>query len=187
MNFHMADIFIVAVILYFLVRGYSSGFLLCMLSLVMLVVSLFVATLYSTQCTEYVKSTLFFLPEQTVQVLSFILLFVIVFTVLNWVSKVTKIINKLPLIGNLNQSLGALFGFVKGLLVISLVCFVINFQTSQEDLKKFVSGAKLYPYVSEIAPSVFNSLSMLVPSAKEFYYEFNEPIKKQMDEHINSL
>ena len=93
----------------------------------------------------------------------------------------------MPLIGSLNQSLGALFGFFKGLIVVSLLLFVLNFQTTSPELKRYVEEGKLFGYFSGVAPAVFDVISEIIPIGGDFYSEFNEVIKQEVDKQIESL
>ncbi|MBE6879595.1 MAG: CvpA family protein [Ruminococcaceae bacterium] len=58
--------------------------------------------------------------------LIFIILFVIISILLSFVIKATSLINKIPLIGTLNEFLGAIMGLVHGVIVIFVIVIVLN-------------------------------------------------------------
>ena len=58
--------------------------------------------------------------------LIFIILFVIITIILNIVAKLLKLVNKIPLIGNVNKLLGAVAGAAEAIIVIFLVCIFVQ-------------------------------------------------------------
>lgn len=58
--------------------------------------------------------------------LIFAVLFAIIAIILNIAAKLLKIVNKIPLVGKVNQGLGAVAGVAEAVIVIFLVCIFIN-------------------------------------------------------------
>ena len=56
----------------------------------------------------------------------FIILFILISILLSFVIKATSLINKIPLIGKLNEFLGAIMGFVHGVIVVFVVVILLN-------------------------------------------------------------
>ncbi len=56
----------------------------------------------------------------------FIILFIVISILLSFVIKATSLINKIPLIGTLNEFLGAIMGLVHGVFIIFVVVIVLN-------------------------------------------------------------
>lgn len=56
----------------------------------------------------------------------FIVLFVVISILLSFVIKATSLINKIPLIGTLNEFLGAVMGLVHGVVVIFVIVIILN-------------------------------------------------------------
>ena len=56
----------------------------------------------------------------------FIILFIIISVLLSLIIKATSIINKIPLIGTLNEFLGAIMGLVHGVIVIFVIVIILN-------------------------------------------------------------
>ena len=58
--------------------------------------------------------------------LIFLVLFVIIAIILSIVAKLLKVVNKIPLIGNVNKVLGAVAGAAEAVIVVLLVCIFIQ-------------------------------------------------------------
>lgn len=58
--------------------------------------------------------------------LIFLVLFVIIAIILSIVAKLLKVVNKIPLIGNINKVLGAVAGAAEAVIVVLLVCIFIQ-------------------------------------------------------------
>ena len=61
-----------------------------------------------------------------IRALIFLILFVIIAIILNIAARLLKIVNKIPLVGNVNKTLGAVAGAAEAVIVIFLVCIFIN-------------------------------------------------------------
>ena len=89
------------------------------------------------------------------KVVVYFLLFIVFTILLRVVSKFLENINKIPLIGKLNSSLGGVLGVVKAAIIILVVCTVMYFVVSSSDNQQLVSAiasSKLYNFITEINP-----------------------------------
>lgn len=89
------------------------------------------------------------------KVVVFFILFVLATLVLRMVSNFLENINKIPLIGKLNSTLGGVLGVAKALIIILVVCTVIYFIVSSSDnvdLVGAISDSKIYNFVTENNP-----------------------------------
>ena len=89
------------------------------------------------------------------KIVVFFILFVVATLVLRMVSNFLENINKIPLIGKLNSTLGGVLGVAKALIIIIVVCTVMYFIISSSDnvdLVGAISGSKIYNFVSENNP-----------------------------------
>ncbi len=89
------------------------------------------------------------------KVVVFFILFVLATLVLRMVSKFLENINKIPLIGKLNSTLGGVLGVAKALIIILVVCTVMYFIVSSSDnvdLVGAISDSKIYNFVIENNP-----------------------------------
>ena len=89
------------------------------------------------------------------KVVVFFILFVLATLVLRMVSNFLEKINKIPLIGKLNSTLGGVLGVSKALIIILVVCTVMYFIVSSSDnvdLVGAISDSKIYNFVTENNP-----------------------------------
>ena len=89
------------------------------------------------------------------KVVVFFILFVLATLVLRMVSNFLEKINKIPLIGKLNSTLGGVLGVAKALIIILVVCTVMYFIVSSSDnvdLVGAISDSKIYNFVTENNP-----------------------------------
>ena len=89
------------------------------------------------------------------KIVVFFILFVVATLVLRMVSNFLENINKIPLIGKLNSTLGGVLGVAKALIIILVVCTVMYFIVSSSDnvdLVGAISDSKIYNFVTENNP-----------------------------------
>lgn len=89
------------------------------------------------------------------KVVAFFVLFVLFTLVLRVVSKFLENVNKIPLIGKLNSTLGGVLGVVKAVIIVLVVCTVMYFIVSSSnntELVNAISGSKLYNLITENNP-----------------------------------
>lgn len=65
-----------------------------------------------------------------IETLIFIILFVIILIVLSIIIKATSLINKLPVIGSINELLGGVMGFLHGVIVVFVIVIILHLVVS---------------------------------------------------------
>ncbi len=89
------------------------------------------------------------------KVVMFFVLFVVFTLLLRVVSKFLENVNKIPLLGKLNETLGGVLGVLKAAIIILVVCTVMYFIVSSSDnaqLVSIISSSKLYNIITENNP-----------------------------------
>lgn len=89
------------------------------------------------------------------KVVAFFVLFILFTLVLRVVSKFLENVNKIPLIGKLNSTLGGVLGVVKAAIIVLVVCTVMYFIVSSSDNAELVNAitcSKLYNFITENNP-----------------------------------
>lgn len=180
----LLDIILLAFLGLFAFKGYKDGFVLSIINVVILLVSLFLTVLYVNEVADYLSSYLYLLGDSTIQVVAFALLFIVIYILLSFVANILKVLNSIPLVGSLNKFLGALFGFFKGILILSIIVFLFNSYRPKDLLEEQLKQSQVYEYLADIAPSVYNGLVSLIPIGKSFYEEFNQDVKEEIDGKI---
>lgn len=179
---HIVDIVFLILFAIFAFKGYNDGLAFSVLSVVFLLVSLFVAVLYMAELSDYLTSYLFLLGDSVISVIAFLILFFVSHIVLGFLGNVVKILNKMPIVGSLNKGLGAVFGLIKGMLILSILIFLLNTYKLSTFLEDELQESVSYNYLSEIAPSVYDSFVSLIPIGQKFYDEVNKDVKESIDE-----
>lgn len=101
----------------------------------------------------------------TVNIISIILVFVVVRILALFLKKFSHKINKLFIIGKINQLLGGIFGLAQGVFVIYLLMLVLS----------FFPTVKLYEYVAEEIPKSFVSQKLFNENARFFGMKVRYP------------
>ena len=179
------DIILLVILAYFALKGFKDGFILSVINVLLLLISLFLAVLYVNEFSNFLSSYLYLLGDSTVDIIAFSVLFLIIFIAFSFVANILKIVNKIPLVGFLNKVLGALFGLIKGILILSILVFLFNMYRPKDLFEKELQNSNVYSYLAEIAPSVYNTVVSLIPIGQSFYEEFNENVKNEIDDRIN--
>lgn len=162
------DLIISITILILSLFGLHKGFLKSVFSLIGIVAGFLLATNYNEVLTGYLSFIK--INERILSLISFLLIVVIINIILNYISQkisgfnfATKTIDKL---------FGFLFGMFKGIIFTSLFLLATTKLFSAFS-KKTIDDSKLYPYVIDAAPGIYNNIMTLLPNAKNFYQEFD--------------
>ena len=128
MSFSAIDFIFIGLIGLFMVRCFLKGIVSEILSVAALVLGLLAALFFHKNGGAFLRSQ--FWPELNVipEIAAFIILFVIVFLTVKIIEKMlVNIINKVRLSGA-NSFLGLLFGLAEGVVVVSLILFLLKIQ-----------------------------------------------------------
>ena len=136
------DYLFIFVLVLNLYNGYKNGFISQIAALVSFFIALFLALTWSRDLSRalqgFLKIDHLFVPFFSdgaaslwlVDVLFNIVVFLIIFLAFIFLLKIVvgrlKIINKIPIIGNLNVILGIFFGTLKGLFIIFLIISILS-------------------------------------------------------------
>jgi membrane protein required for colicin V production len=121
MNFF--DVLILGFLALFMINGFRKGFIISLASLAALVLGIYLAVHFS----NYIQSILLdnFHPSRTwLPILSFTATFLIVAILVLIVAKVMEKIIDIVGMGFLNKLAGSMLGFVKGMVVASIILFI---------------------------------------------------------------
>ncbi len=91
------------------------------------------------------------------QAVVFILLFIVFIIALSFISKLFKKVNKIPLIGKVNEILGGVIGVVKAVVVVFVACTVLYIVVGVMDENAFVEAvinSKIYSFICEYNPVI---------------------------------
>ncbi len=153
------DLVFIVILGYGCIRGLWNGFLIELASLASLLIGIYIALKFSFILKGIVGSHVSWSP-QTLQIIAFILTFVLVIVGITVLAKsLTKIANLTPL-GPLNKVAGGILGIIKTILILSFMLNVfqkVNSNFAFADKKTLAKSLFYYP-VMEIAGIVYPSV-----------------------------
>jgi len=140
MNFVTIDIVFAVLLLIFTVRCALRGFIGELMSMASLVLGLLAALYFYRTGGAFVRER--FMPDtQTIpEIIAFAALFLIVFIVIKIIERMLKQIVDGIKLGGVDRFLGIFFGFIEGVVVISLVLFLLQIQPFF-DAKPIINGS----------------------------------------------
>jgi membrane protein required for colicin V production len=177
----LVDIIFLVLFAIFAFKGYSDGLVYSLLSIVILLISMFVSVLYMAELSNYLLSFLFFLGESVVSIISFLILFFASNILLGFLANIVKVLNKMPLLGTINKGFGALFGLFKGMIILSMLIFFLNNYKLTVFLQDELDKSVTYTYLAEIAPAIYDTFISIVPIGQSFYDEMHLDVKESLD------
>jgi len=122
MNFF--DVLVLGFLALFVINGFRKGFIISLATLAALILGIYLAVHFSNFLSDLLQQN--FHPSRTwLPILSFTGTFLIVVILALLVAKVMEKIIDLVGMGFLNKLGGALLGFVKGLLVASILLYIL--------------------------------------------------------------
>ena len=118
------DIVIFCILGLLIFNGIRKGFIISLASLVALVLGIWAAVHFSNYISDLLVRT--FHPSTTwLSVLSFTLTFLLVVIVVILIAKLLERVVKTVGLGWLNRIIGGIFGLIKGILIVSILLFII--------------------------------------------------------------
>jgi len=128
MNFAVIDFIFIILIALFVIRCYLKGFISELLSMAAIVLGLLASLFFYKNGAEFLRNQYWPDLKTIPEILAFIALFLIVFVVVKLLEVMLKgIINGVKL-GGADRFLGLIFGLAEGLVVVSLILFLLRIQ-----------------------------------------------------------
>jgi membrane protein required for colicin V production len=128
MNLAIIDIVFIALIFILVIRCALHGFIAEIMSMAAVVLGLLAAFLFYKPGAAFVRTKILADMAVVPELIAFIALLAIVFFAIKILEHIIQdIISRINL-GGLNHALGLVFGVLEGLLLVSLLLFVINIQ-----------------------------------------------------------
>ena len=125
MAFNYIDYLILAILALFIILGLRKGIIIGLATIAALVLGIYASVHFSnyldTTLTEHLHPSRKWLP-----ILSFAITFILVVIVVMLTARITENLVSLVGIGFLNRLGGALLGLAKGLILVSILAFLLN-------------------------------------------------------------
>lgn len=121
MNF--IDIFVAALLLWFGYKGFKKGLVFELVSIVSLSLGIYGGLKFSDRTAEYIME---FVDSQYLPVVAFTITFLVILVLVFAAGKVVEKIVNLAALKLVNKSLGAAFGVLKTLLILSVLIVIVE-------------------------------------------------------------
>lgn len=172
------DLFILIPILWGAHRGYQSGLLMNMLSLLSFVAAIILGFKFWVVALKILKPLMGDMSESIMPYVAFVVTFALFFFLANRFARYLKKSIDTTILGSFDNLLGAVLGGLKFTFIVSLFLMIFhkiaNETTSNKEL---LQGSLLYPVVEPFAPYAVKNISSVVA--------FSEDIIKEAKEIIN--
>src|SRR5690606_29426927 len=168
------DVVLAIILIIAVFQGFKKGFILELASLVGIVAGVYGA-IHLSHFTATYLSRFFCWNEQTVNLASFAVTFILIIGAVHFLAKgLTKMID-FAMLGIVNKLLGSLFGFLKTAFILSVIFMFFNTvdQTISFLGEETKEESVLYTPISSIAPFI---LPTLLQEIDEMMYDKEEEI-----------
>jgi membrane protein required for colicin V production len=147
------DIIILAVIALLVIHGAMKGFIISLASLIALALGIWIAVNFSNYLDGILVEN--FHPSHTwLPILSFTITFLLVVIGVMLLAKALEKLVDIAGMGIINHILGGIFGLVKGVILVSVLLFIITSYDKKERLisHKTRQESMIYGYASKVFP-----------------------------------
>ena len=129
MNLAIIDVIFIVLIFILVIRGGLRGFITELMSMAAVALGLLAAVLFYKPGAAFVRTKILADMQLVPELIAFVALVIIVFLGIKLLERIIQdIISRVHLLGGINHALGLAFGLLEGLLLVSLLLFVINIQ-----------------------------------------------------------
>jgi membrane protein required for colicin V production len=155
------DIILALPVLWFTFKGFRNGLIIELASLAALILGIFIALHFSFYAEDYLREN-FEIAENYLYIISFAITFLIVAVVIYLFGKIIHKLVSIIALGFLNRLAGAVFGFLKAVLVLSVILYFLDgFDTNSNILKPEVKEhSLLYKPVQSVVPMIIPRLDL---------------------------
>lgn len=150
------DIIILVVFLYFIIRGYEQGFIDQTCKIFGLILAILMGIQHYDSFVVFLEPYLN-LPPSLMYIISFALIFIAVNLVVLVLGRVFKQIVQFLFLGLLDSVAGALFGFLKGGVIVYLLLLILN-QIPYQALVSMLEQSILASSFLQITPVIQQNL-----------------------------
>lgn len=159
---NILDIVLLVCLIPALIQGLRKGFIAQVVAIISLVLGGWLAYKFSAVVTEWLAQWLD-ITGQALNIISFILIFAVVVTLLFLLGKILEASVKIILLGWLNKLLGLVFALFKYALVIGLLVILFDSINDKFSLvsRSYLDSSFMYSGLKSITYSVFPYLKSL--------------------------
>jgi membrane protein required for colicin V production len=127
-NVVFPDLIFLILLVLMIIRGRVRGFLLEIFSWASLILGILVAVYCYKTVGALIREKYFPNLKALPDILAFVLLFIGVFLIMKMLQKILSDVVKGVKLGGVDKLLGTVFGFIEGMVLVSLVLFILSIQ-----------------------------------------------------------
>ena len=157
----LIDICILAVLAFFLLKGILRGLLKEVCSLLGLVLGGLFAFTFHLPLAQLLQDS-FRLPAQLCIWGSFLAIFLVVVFCFAVIGFVLNRFVKIVFLGGINRLAGAVFGFLQGVVILSMIVLVLSSSMAPQMVRKYMAQSELAPPFSDLGESIFSGSRNLI-------------------------
>lgn len=174
------DIILVIFLLYFAFKGFTSGFIISIATLIGLVLGFYAASHFSEFTSAWLQKDMG-LKSGNIKLIAYIVTFVIVVVLIFLLGRFMTGVVKTVGLGIVNRLAGAILGIAKGMLIASFLFLMFTRIDPHEGLftAAHKKGSVLYKPVSAVAPAVIPLLQKYTDQVQQLIKQDDATNKKE--------
>lgn len=178
-DFTTFDFIVIGIMLISLLIGLRRGFTSEFLRLAAWVITVFITITTLPITTEFAQTII---PVAFIaNIVALVIVFFVSLALLNWIAKFIGEQIRTSLIGPLDRALGAFFGLLRGLLVISAGFLIISYFLKPDNHPDWMKEAKLYNVVADASAVIAKIIPDIFDKAKNFTNNLDPETKDILD------
>ncbi|MBC8276895.1 MAG: CvpA family protein [FCB group bacterium] len=155
------DYIILGVLAFFLIKGLVKGLINQVMSIAGMVAGLILAWKFYPLVSEF--GTGMGIPQTVSLTISFILIYAAVVFTAKFLGKILHKLAKALFLGWINRAAGAVFGFVEGLLLITILLILFSFTPMNGELNKLRENSPVLTVMQQIAAPFSEKIDLSKP------------------------
>ena len=175
MTFTPPDILILIILGFFTFSGFQNGFIKEAARIMGMVGGFFAAHNFHDELIPFLE--IYIINPNVLTVVSYLGVFCISLVLINTLAMVLQKFFELILLGWLNRLLGTLLGLIKGILVVSIIIFILEIAPT-ELRERLQQDSELYKICNVVKSQVI-TLSKLTHEIDTFQEEIHESLKEE--------
>jgi len=155
------DLIIALFLAWFAYKGFTKGLIIELASLVALILGIYAALYFSDVTADFLVAY-FKMGKKYLSLIAFVLTFILVVIAVITLGRILEKFIDILLLGFLNKLAGAVFGILKGMLILSLLLMLLTYMGGGNILgEKTRESSLFYGTVKGVAPLLFQQLDFL--------------------------
>lgn len=135
---NLLDILIGLPLVWAIYKGFTKGLIIEIATLLALILGIYGAIHFSDFTADFIRNR-FDYDSNYMGIIAFISTFILIVIILNVVGKMLNSLVEAVALGMINRLLGVAFGLIKGIIIMSIVVYFVNFLDKKID---FISQEK---------------------------------------------